>query len=248
MNDVASKHLDKAEVYFAKGDSWYAKAADEIIAAQKADPRLSLREIGERFGKGHKWVGSIVTWRTSGSPESGIDWRRGSHGTADEIREGAMKLSQTDPGIVVRMFDGLTPEKREMVVQDLVQHREFADAVKSNPVVRDEMLINVLGTDEQRKERKEERQREDIATHGVHGWRLIIDAFGEANLGLIHAIDGFVKLDSNRGVNSDEDPLNLAKGRAEMIGRSIYEIELVWGETPISDKIEELREQAQRIS
>jgi len=43
------------------------QAADEIIAAQEADPALSNREAGKRLGRSKDWVAKIVTWRTSGS-------------------------------------------------------------------------------------------------------------------------------------------------------------------------------------
>jgi hypothetical protein len=65
MNRKASKHLDKAVEYVAKGDEFYAKAADEILAAQKADSTLSNREIGERFDHSEAWVRELVRWRTS---------------------------------------------------------------------------------------------------------------------------------------------------------------------------------------
>ena len=93
----AEGHLAKAEGYLAKGDAWYAKAADEIIAAQKADTTLSNREIAARFDKGEKWVRSLVQWRTTSSPETPIDWGRGSHATAAEIQAGAEKLLKTAP-------------------------------------------------------------------------------------------------------------------------------------------------------
>src|SRR5215831_13192087 len=88
MNTKAEGHLAKAEGYLAKGDAWYAKAADEIIAAQTADTTLSNRE---------KWVRSLVQWRTTSSPETPIDWGRGSHATAAEIQAGAEKLLKTAP-------------------------------------------------------------------------------------------------------------------------------------------------------
>jgi len=67
MTSDAEKHLVKAERLLAKGDGFYAQAADEIIAAQQADPTLSNREIGERFGRSRQWVRILVAWRTSGT-------------------------------------------------------------------------------------------------------------------------------------------------------------------------------------
>jgi hypothetical protein len=67
MTSDAEKHLNKAERLLAKGDGFYAQAADEIIAAQKADTTLGNREIGKRFGRSESWVRKLVAWRTSAS-------------------------------------------------------------------------------------------------------------------------------------------------------------------------------------
>lgn len=66
MTNDAQKHLDKAAKFIARGDGFYEQAADEILAAQKSDPTLGNREIGERFGRSHTWVRQLVTWRTNG--------------------------------------------------------------------------------------------------------------------------------------------------------------------------------------
>ena len=63
MNREAEKHLDKAVKLFAKGDSFYGQAADEIIAAQKSDPKLTKAEAGRRIGRSREWVGKVVSWR-----------------------------------------------------------------------------------------------------------------------------------------------------------------------------------------
>lgn len=153
---------------------------------------------------------------------------------------GASPVDAT-PRAVVQAFDSLPSKERERVVQDIVQHREFAEAVNASPAVRDEMVVKVFGTPSARKERAEENERKAIESNPVHAWRPIVDAFGDANRALTHALDGLVKLVINRGVDPEEDPLGVAHSRAEMVGRSIYEIEMAWGETPITDKIEELR-------
>lgn len=60
------RRLNAAKKYIAKGDEFYEKAADEIVAAQKEDPTLSYPEIGRRVGKSRTWVRTLVQWRTSG--------------------------------------------------------------------------------------------------------------------------------------------------------------------------------------
>lgn len=117
MNREAERHLTKAAGYLERGDEFYAKAADEIIAAMEADPTLGQREIGERFGKGHKWVSTIVTWRTSGSPESQpIDWKRGSHATTKEIEVGAERLLAEAPMEQIERIVSSLPRERQQAI------------------------------------------------------------------------------------------------------------------------------------
>lgn len=65
MNREAERHIDKAVSHVERGETYYGKAADEIIAAQQADPTLSNREIGERMGRSRDWVRELVRWRTT---------------------------------------------------------------------------------------------------------------------------------------------------------------------------------------
>ena len=65
MTRDARTHLTVAKQYIGQGDQFYRKAAKEILAAQKADPTLGYREIGEWFGKSYEWVRKIVSWDTS---------------------------------------------------------------------------------------------------------------------------------------------------------------------------------------
>jgi hypothetical protein len=120
MNQAARKHLDRAKDLIERGESYYRKAAEEIIAAQKADPTLSNREIGEWFGRGKDWVRNLVLWHTNGEPDRPIDWRRGSHGTANEIRAGAKKLLREAPPEQVEQIIAELPPERQSVIASKV--------------------------------------------------------------------------------------------------------------------------------
>ena len=72
MNVSARKHLDKAADYVAKGEEFYRKAAEEIIAAKEADPTLTQQEIGEQIGYDNRRVSEILKWARSGAP--GTPW------------------------------------------------------------------------------------------------------------------------------------------------------------------------------
>src|SRR5262245_18845813 len=84
MNPAAERHLVQAQKHVAKGDEFYWKAGQEILAAQKADPTLSHKEIGRWFDKSAEWVRALVQHVTTAEPDTPVDWRRGSHGTKAE--------------------------------------------------------------------------------------------------------------------------------------------------------------------
>lgn len=71
MSETSIDHLERAKEFIAVAESGdakieaYRRAADEIRAAQSADPTMGLRAIGERLGRSRNWVGTLVTWRTS---------------------------------------------------------------------------------------------------------------------------------------------------------------------------------------
>jgi Family of unknown function (DUF6192) len=130
MNQEVARHLDRAEKYLARGDEFYGKAADEMIAAKAADPALSNRAMGERFGKSARWVGALIGWRERGEPDAPIDWGRGSHATSAEIDEGVVKMLRDGP-----------MERVEQIVSSLPANRvaKVAHAALGRPGVAREM-------------------------------------------------------------------------------------------------------------
>jgi len=134
MNRAAEQHLAKAEGYFAKGNAWYAKAADEIIAAKEADTTLGNREIGVWFKKSDRWVRTIVTWRTTASPETPVDWERGSHATTAEIKTGAEKLLRDAPEAIEEILENLPDDAvgriEKIVADETVKRTVYADRPK----------------------------------------------------------------------------------------------------------------------
>lgn len=123
--------LDEAKVEIEKGDNHYAKAADKIIAAMKADTTLSYREIAKRIGKSDQWCRRLVQSRTNATPESGeefqVDWERGSHATTEEIEEGARK-ALADPAKRQKIFSGLSPTEQAEVGASAFQTQEAREA------------------------------------------------------------------------------------------------------------------------
>lgn len=240
MNQAAQEHLTKAHDYIGQGNSFYAKAADEIIAAQKADSTLSHRQIAERLGCDASWVNRVVSWRTSDAAAAS-PFARAEGETARKDREAAARTVRTDPSVLVDLFTALPAEQQEMVAQEIAQQEEFAAAIKASPVARDELVGAMIGTPTEQHQRREEQDRQLISRHPLFGWSQVADGLGTANYGLTAALDALVRLAINARVDSADDALQVARLRAEKIGRSIHEIEMAWNETPITDKIEELR-------
>lgn len=124
MNQEAESHLDKAAIAIKKGDEFYGIAADEIIAAKKADFDLTNVEIGQRFGRSETWVRDIVASRTKSALATtfDVDWRRGSHATNAEIKAGAEKLLDTMPA-----------EEATDVIKKLTSRLDVIEHLANNP-------------------------------------------------------------------------------------------------------------------
>lgn len=103
-----NKHLVKAKDYIGKGEAFYRKAADEVIAAQAEDTTLGYREIGEAVGRSYEWCRQLVKWRTSVT-DQGTPWA----GEYDARRDRSIKqtLGKADSQEVKRVLAEL-PEKQ----------------------------------------------------------------------------------------------------------------------------------------
>lgn len=59
-------HLEKARGYIARGEEFYRRAAEEIVAAMAEDSTLSYRAVASHLDRSHAWVQDIVRWHTNG--------------------------------------------------------------------------------------------------------------------------------------------------------------------------------------
>ena len=178
VNEAAQKHLDAAEGFLAKGEEFYRKAAESIIAAQKADPTLGLREIGERFGRSKDWVQRLVTWHTSVSDREGptpyaID-------TPDRpVRAAKQVLRDAPIEEVERIVMDLPPARvahianaalhREGVTREMAQDKEMSHTLSSASA---HMWEHV----EQNQERK---RREERGGKKGMGMDFLVDVLGD---------------------------------------------------------------------
>lgn len=114
MNRAAEGHLAAAEGYVAKGDGFYRKAAEEMRAAQEADPTLSNREIAERIGRNESWVRAVL--RSSSAPFSE------AAGKPNRDLSGARKVFREAPMEQVEQILGSLPKERRQQVAAAAGH------------------------------------------------------------------------------------------------------------------------------
>ena len=135
MTNDAQKHLDKAARLLAKGDGFYAQAADEIIAAQQSDPTLGYREIAANFGRSKSWVEKVVAWRTSvpsstqPTPYSGQSDEINARKTKQMLREAPMEQ-------VERMLAELPKERQQAIAAAVGSGYDAARIVENERVSR----------------------------------------------------------------------------------------------------------------
>jgi hypothetical protein len=154
MNDAARRHLVKAGNFLAKGEEFYRKAGEEILAAQEADSTLTNGQIGSHFNRSATWVRNIVRWVTTSPPEANapVDWVRGSHATAAEIRAGTTKLLREAPLEQVEQMIAELPTDRRVAIQAAVGH-SYSQA-RHEQAERERHM-----TDAERREREEAKRR-----------------------------------------------------------------------------------------
>lgn len=161
MNDQAKGHLVKAKAHLAKGDSWYHKAAVEIIAAQKADPTLTNVEIGKQFGRSENWVRKIVTWGTN--PTAPSPFAEPDRDTPD-VRGAKRVLAEAPLEQVENMLSGVSVQRRAALATSLVAQGDVAEAIHADP---EASKVHLRMTDEivgQATRRSVERGRNESRT------------------------------------------------------------------------------------
>jgi DNA-binding transcriptional MerR regulator len=111
MNRTAERHVTKAKGYLAKGDEFYGKAADEMIAAQKADPTLSYKALAAEFDHGAEWARRLVAWRTNASYTMPFSEPKG--GVATRHAKAVLKDAPLEQ--IETILDQLPRERRQAI-------------------------------------------------------------------------------------------------------------------------------------
>jgi hypothetical protein len=90
---MSTDHLARAREYIGRGEKFYGKAADEVIAAMKADPLLTFVGCDKRLGRYKGFSSRLVTWRTKGgNTEQPTPWA----GEYDRVKVSLTKSSLRD--------------------------------------------------------------------------------------------------------------------------------------------------------
>lgn len=161
---TANTHLAKAKDYIDRGDDFYEKAADEIVAAQEEDPTLSYRAIAKAIGRSDPWVRHIVKARTSAQ-----DLREPWSGTAGE-----------DGPATVRTLTRATPERMKQMLAELPPEQIEAVQTVAQDVAWD-------------KSDAAETERSGLTPTGVRKQREASQQTGRRTLGVLDALIGIDK-------------------------------------------------------
>lgn len=110
-------HIAKAKNYIAKGEDYYRKAAEEIVAAKDADPSLTNAKIADELGRSKAWVGYLIRWVNNGDPDHPSPFQ----GSA-EVRERsvARKLARETPEVLVAAIAAAPPKAQRKIADAIV--------------------------------------------------------------------------------------------------------------------------------
>lgn len=130
MAQAQTTHIKKAKDYLAKGEAFYAKAAQEIRAA--FDGGMTYAAIGRELGRGDKWVRTLAKYDPASRPEteSPLPFSRERMGDSAD-RSATKKILTTAPlEQVERIVMDLPPERQREIanVAHNVAHSKLHDA------------------------------------------------------------------------------------------------------------------------
>lgn len=135
-------HLALAKDYIARGDEFYAMAAEEISAAMDERPELTWAQVGRDLDRDPSWVRRLVTsFRNRAvAPDEPfkVDWQSGNYETP------AAKRVLADPEQRKRVLASLPAEQVEEIIEeahDVARERINARRAEQDttPVARDLM-------------------------------------------------------------------------------------------------------------
>lgn len=170
-----------------------------------------------------------------------VDALRKKHGKA-QTNTGKLAETAVEPTFmgVQKAIRELGAEGREALVHSLVEDGTLGEAVKDDPVLRDEILSRAWevggAPDPEESVRKTLNERPGKGTTEV---RQFVD---RARYEMNRATEMLVKMHLHSRVELDQDDMfGLLRSAATDLGRAIFEFEGALGEQLITDRVEELR-------
>lgn len=167
------------------------KAADEIIAAQKEDPKLSFREIDRLIGHGGsvgRYSGDLVRWRTGACARTHLPFGRDEKDTHEIRQQRDAEKVLADPEQRRQVMASLPPEQVEAVIADanhvaierMQAKRAEHDATAKTPVAGD-LMGERFDPSESWADEHIIRVREKAHTlrRQVEKWGLVLGSLGE---------------------------------------------------------------------
>lgn len=132
MSRDSVDHLERAKVYIGKGEEYYRRAAEEILAAMNEDPTLSYREVAAAIGRDKSWVHKIVQWSTSVVDDNCPTPFSEAAGKPNRDESGAKKMIRERPEFVAEAIAKADPETQRKIAAAIVKaepEAPLADAV-----------------------------------------------------------------------------------------------------------------------
>jgi hypothetical protein len=219
MNKSAETHLAKARDYYTKGEEFYRKAAEEINAAQEADPTLTNREIGKWFDKSDDWVRTLVLAFTSSDPDRQATPFGGTVQAERRDRSAAKKVARDAPETLIA-----DPETRQSLGRALDEH--YTEQAKQSASRKRDKEVERKGGEGEFADHQHRQQIAEVinvARGATSGWRFVAGQVRTLNLdsgateelaSLADETEGFVSMLRSllRGEEITDDAL------AELIG------------------------------
>jgi len=163
VNDQAAKHLAKAEGYLDKGDGWYRKAGEEILAAREAG--ASYAECGDRLGRSKSWCEKIAAWAKVPANGASAPTPFAEPGRDNPDLRGAKRILREAPlEQVETILGGISVQRRAALATALVAQGDVAQAIHADP---EASKVHLRMTDEivgQATKRSVERGRSESQT------------------------------------------------------------------------------------
>lgn len=112
-------HLARARDYIAKGDAYYARAADEIAAWLAEDASRTQMQAAEAIGRSVTWIQTTLRARRLGTEP---DWQSGS-------TKSPKTIAREQPEKIAEAIAAAPPEAQRQIARALARDDQMAETV-----------------------------------------------------------------------------------------------------------------------